>query len=276
MIRPARTFLVALTAVVVGISAFGPRAGASLSVTPGTRILGGAVAESDLTEAGEALASLRSEIDRLERDIRRAREDDRAEARALAAEDEELRLILTRERLRLADLENVVALRRSAALARGASDDDLARAVAVALDQAIRSVERRLPFRFDERRQLLTSLERDFERGLLDAETCASRLWQFVEDEIRLCRGIGRHRQAIAIGDERELVDVVRLGMVALYTRSQDGRYGQAVETDDGFRFEWFDDDARARATAELFRAADRAAAAGAFEIPVGRVVTAP
>src|SRR5690606_29294078 len=89
------------------------------------------------------------------------------------------------------------------------------------------------------------------------------------EDEFRLTRENGLFSQTISLGRERVLADVVRLGSMALYFRTQDGRVGLAQRAADGWRFVVEDDAAdRARIDA-LFDALRKQIRQGWFELPL-------
>ena len=70
--------------------------------------------------------------------------------------------------------------------------------------------------------------ETQIANGTLPPHRAANRVWAFYEDEFRLTRETGLHKQTIALGDEQVLADVVKVGAMMLYFKTQDGRIGHA------------------------------------------------
>jgi len=94
-------------------------------------------------------------------------------------------------------------------------------------------------------------------------------LWAFFEDEFRLTRENGLHNQTLALGNERVLAEVVKIGAMALYFRTPDGRFGQAVRDDSGWRFVLASDRDSQRRIAALFDALRKQIRQGYFELPM-------
>jgi hypothetical protein len=224
----------------------------------------------ELADEVRELAQLRAEIEELEAELRDLREVDQSRHRSLAAQAEDLQILVQEEFRRVDELQTSVTQRRQAVSARrqsGAAVDSTLRA---ALVQVWHSLDGRVPFRLAERQGELDALDKDLERGLLDPETATSRLWQFVEDEIQLARGVGIHRQPVEIEGERILTDVVRLGMVALFVRTPDGRYAHAVPSSDGdWRYEILTDARRRDAVHAFFRSVEGQVRSGRFDLPL-------
>lgn len=226
----------------------------------------------ELTDEVRALAALRAEIEGIEAELTEIREIGRSRNRSLAAQVEDLQLLVQEEFRRVDELQRSVDQRSEVVEARRLRGSEVDSTLQAALIDVWHSLDRRAPFRLAERRGELDALDQDLERGLLDPETATSRLWQFVEDEIQLARGVGIHRQAVEVDGQRILADVVRLGMLALYVRTPDGRYAHAVPGDDGtWRFEVLTDPGRRDAVHTFFRAVERQVRSGRFDLPLPR-----
>ena len=251
----------------------------STEVTEGERTLGGAptgpepapVDTLDVAARARDLARLRAEIDDVERQIREARAAHDAEIRTLAVREEEIALLLQRQRVRRDELSSRLERTRARLTRDRDAGDELAMAVNDMIGEVTRATAASLPFRLEDRLGLVTEIGQSFAQDFIDAETAASRLWQFLEDEIRLCRGSGLYRQPVTIDGVRELAEVVRLGMVCLYVRLSDGRYALARERDGGYAFEVIEDDGARRSVERLFTEMRAGRTEGFFELPLGR-----
>ena len=170
-------------------------------------------------------------------DLRLAVDDLAAEVRA-----ERDRLTRTRERLATEALELELALRRAEAQLADARQRhaDAQREEQRAIDrqkarvdgllEAFRRLESMvrtgLPFRVEERLEALSELRADVRSGRLPPDPGTVRLWRLVRDELRLSETAGLGREVLEIDGERRLVEVARLGMVALLFRLPEGGTG--------------------------------------------------
>ena len=99
-------------------------------------------------------------------------------------------------------------------------------------------------------------------------ESAAARLWAFVEDELRLSRENALDRQVIPLPEGEVLAEVARLGMVALYFRTDGGLTGAAVPRDGGYAWEVITDRDDQKAVAALFEKLRHGVRTGAFTLP--------
>ncbi len=233
-----------------------------LAVGPGR---GAARAES----RGEALARLRAEVDELETRLRRVRSDARSERLSLQTQRGDLDVLLRKEEVRghtLARLRAQQLARRREVASRSARLAEPARAAA---DRLREHVRRTLPFHGPERLAAIDDLVAELARPGGDPAEVLSRLWQAAEDELKLASECALHRQVIELDGERQLVEVARLGMAALYFRTTEGRVGWAVPRGDGHLFELLVLPERVRAVEALFEALRKQVRKGRFDLPL-------
>ena len=89
-----------------------------------------------------------------------------------------------------------------------------------------------------------------------------------MEDERRLGRENGVDRQTITLKGQEVMVEVARLGMVALYYRSPTGEIGRATREADGWTWNTIADRNGRSQVNELFNALTRGVRTGWFELP--------
>jgi hypothetical protein len=94
-----------------------------------------------------------------------------------------------------------------------------------------------LPFQVPQRLSEVETLSRLLDEGHLDTGNILARIWNLIESEFRLTTESGLYRQVIEINGESMLSEVARLGMVLLYYKTFNGKYGYAVQIEDEWRY---------------------------------------
>lgn len=245
----------------VGLGRFSALLALTFTITP-------ALAE-DATEYASRLAELRSEVAALNEAIEVEKEDQRGRLRSLDAQQAELEGQIRREELRIRQLREAVAEREALIADDAESADALVPVVRDTLATLRTSVSEGLPYRSAERLAALDELSAKVADGSLRPQRAAARTWQFVEDELRLTRESALDRQVIALDGEDHLVEVARIGMIALYFRADDGRVGRAVRAGSDWVFEPYADAVAVEKVEAVFDALSKQIRQGWFELPV-------
>ena len=204
---------------------------ACLSLALGAQAL--SAAEGELTKLAQRLATLRGEVEGLNEELEGHKTQGQQRLRSLSMQRADLELQLQKEELRLKQLRQARQKHLERVAASEQHHGQLKPALLKQLGQVRAHVERSLPFKHQERLQELTTIEEPLNQGMLTPHKATARLWQFIEDELRLTRESGLYRQTITLDDEEVLVDVARQGMVAMYFRTNDGVIGKVVRRDD-------------------------------------------
>lgn len=222
---------------------------------------------SDIETQAEQLASLRSEVEALSSQLELDKEDLRGRLRAVEAQTVDLEVQIRREELRL---ERLLAEEESqqALLDEAQGPDDLTPVVRSGIAQFREHVRAGLPFAVSDRISSLDELESKLSEETMSAQQAAARLWAFAEDERRLTRENTLARQVISLSGEETLVDVARVGMIAMYYRTPEGTYGQAVPDGDGWTWAPLTHTEDAAQAADLFDALSQGIRVGEFTLP--------
>jgi len=223
------------------------------------------MAPAHADERGARLAELRAEAEALHTEVARERADLDAQLADFDTRRREIELEVDRERLALDKL----LLRVSDARAESAGSNGLFDGLQPVLIEGIATLRARIeagiPFRIDERLAALDALEASLRSHTVPPDRAASRLWQQVEDELSLSRENALDRQVLSIDGTEHLVEVARLGMIAMYWRTEAGRVGWVGP--DGQTLSATTRTERAQIEA-LFTALDRRIRSGWFELP--------
>lgn len=226
----------------------------------------GAVAGEPLAER---LVTLRSEVEQLNHQLELLREEQRSTLAGLAAQRAELSAAAERQQLAAREAERKLEEVQARVGDVGADGDGLKTRIYAGLDALAAYIAAGLPFKREERIGELEAFRQQVASGALPPARAINRLWAFFEDELRLTRDISLHPQTIALGQERVLGDVIKLGTMALYLRTSDGRFGLAEKAGGEWRFvvvEQADANRRIRA---LFDALGKQIRQGYFELPL-------
>lgn len=239
-----------------------------------TLAAGAAPARAADEALAESLIRLRGEVEQLNGELEQLRQEQRTTLNGLATQKAELAASVDRQQLAARELREKLDAKNAEAAATGAEGDALKPAVLAAADALKAHIEAGLPFKQDERAADVDAFRNDVITGAIPPARAVNRLWALYEDEFRLTRENGLFSQTIDLGQERVLADVARLGSMALYFKTQDGRVGMAQRSADGWRFVTVEDAADKARIDALFDALRKQIRQGWFELPLAAATT--
>lgn len=219
------------------------------------------------TRAAE-LARLRREVETLSTEVAQQKEDLRGRLKAIEAQSLEIEVQIRREELRLAQLDGEAASRRAELATHTEQSAHLVPALKQSIAAIRAAVVAGLPYHLPERLAELEQLESQLDAGTLAPEACTARLWSLAEDELRLARENGLDRQVVPLATGEVLADVARLGMAALYFRTDGGVVGHAVRDGDTWTWRVLESRDDEVAVEELFAKLKHGVRTGAFALP--------
>lgn len=236
---------------------------AALALTPPDAL------PQDATEAlTSRLIQMRGQVDQLQSELNLSREEHKNRMTYLTAQLTETEAGRDREALRVRQLEQDLEQMKEEVAAAGATSETLTPIMLRYLAELRSQVRRGFPFKVGERLAELDEIESQLNSGVITAHRAFNRLWAFVEDELRITRENAIYTQSINLNGENVLVDIAKLGNAMMYFRTRDLRYGRAVETDQGWRFELLGSAADQERVARLFDSLRKQIRQGYFELP--------
>lgn len=233
---------------------------------------GTADGKTSLEQKAEELAKLRSDLDMIESDLRAERARGQAALRNLEARRSTLAMQLDAERVRIASAQKKLETIKSNLETRKGQSTVFLPVVESAADALAGSVRDGLPFHQEERLAAIEEIKTKARAGRLDPETACSRLWQLVEDEIRLTGEVVRTKVPLALDGPdapRRLVDVIRIGMVTLFIRHEPGRFSRLVRRDGTWQPEPIRDIRSIDQLEALFDAVSKQVVQGDYTLPL-------
>lgn len=221
----------------------------------------------------QTLVSLRDDVDRLSRSLEDQKGEQRAELRALNAQKSDLEIQVQREEAQIKALRAAIERRQVEVDKANTNAATLSPMLLKSIGEIEATISTGLPFKQTERLAELDKLKKAVTQKSIPETRAVGRVWQFVEDEIRLTKENGLYKQPIQIDGEEVLAEVARIGMVAMYFRTDDGTVGHAVQKESGWSFETLTDEEDVAEVSYLFEAFRKQIRAGAFDLP-GDVLT--
>ena len=130
------------------------------------------------------------------------------------------------------------------------------------------SIESGPPFKRSERLTQIDDLETQVSEGVLSPQKGISRMWQVVEDELRLSEENGIYQQVVTLDGNDVLADVARVGMVGLFFKTDDGRVGMAQRDGDAWSWSVATKEKRITRIRSLFDSFRKGVRSGYFTMP--------
>jgi hypothetical protein len=227
-----------------------------------------ASAVDDPSELAKNLIKLRGEVETLNSELELVREEQRTGLLALNQQKAELEAQLQRQELATREARERLAKHSADTASAGVAADTLKPVLLAAIESLRAYLVAGLPFKTDERLTALNEIKLQIDTGALPPHRAANRLWAFIEDEFRITRETGLYKQTVAIGNEKVLADVAKVGSVMLFYKAQDGRVGFARREAPGWRFVPIQGEADRDRVLVLFDALGKQIRQGYFELP--------
>ena len=190
----------------------------------------------DFSEQAQVLADLRLQVTLLEADMKETLLTFQSRVRSLETQRSDLELQIRRDQTQIDHL-NTQITEMQGLLSPSQQQAELAQSLTLTMAQIKLSILNSLPYRTDERLASLTEIEQLMSTGELSAGQATVRVWNLLEDEKRLNRENSIDKATIQFAGESVLVEVARIGMVALYCMTAEGRFGYASKN--GEQWEW-------------------------------------
>lgn len=222
----------------------------------------------DLSALATRLSALRGEVEQLASRLSTATNDHKETLRSLSRQRSELELEAKREETRVQKVSSAIAKRRAEIQAEKAKGDRLVPVYEEAFGLVRAHVEQALPFRRGERLAALDKIQEQYRGGLLTPARALQRLWSFVEDEHRMTRESGLYKQTISIDGQEKLAEVIRVGMVMLYYKTEEGEVGRVAKQGDAYNYVSIDDPEQQKRVLELFTSFKKQIRVGYFDLP--------
>lgn len=218
-------------------------------------------------ELTQKIISMRADVETLQDQVEANKEQYRSTIQSLNIQKADLAASIQREQMQIKELSgNIDSLRKS--LDEGfVSDEALQATLLNALEELTSYIEVSLPFKKEERLTSLETLKSDIESKRINLYKAASHLWAFIEDEIRLHKDTGLYKQVLQIDGSDQLVEIAKIGMIAMYYKRNDG-VGIVSKKDDKWIPQALSEHSDTASVANLFESLKKGIRVGSFKLP--------
>lgn len=217
----------------------------------------------------QKVIELRKEVELLNDEYKTEREKVLNELKALSIQKAELASNIRNEEIRKKQLDEKIGKLKKEIGQSSIESKELEPVVLKTLGDMKIWVEASLPFKKKERLGSLDQLRQRIEKKEVSMIKAANELWSLIEDEKRLARETSIHKQSISINGKIYLAEVIKVGMLLLYFKSENGNTGLAQKSVDGtWIYKSFEnEDSQVQALA-FFQSLKKQIRQGYFEIP--------
>lgn len=231
-------------------------------------ILPGEIFSRDYMALSKKLASLRTEVENLNRNLEEIRKKYNEELRSYSIQKAELQATIRSEEIKKEQLRLKVKTLKTELSENEQGNLNLKPLVLSYIEKLDASIEKSLPFKKEERRLNLTKIKTDMEKGDISSYQALSRLWSAFEDEARLTRENQLSKEQISMNGKTYLAEVVKLGSVGLFFRLEDGTQGKGVFQDNEWQFLPLKERAEILASKKLFEGIRKQIKTGEYLVP--------
>jgi hypothetical protein len=231
-------------------------------------LLSGPLPADEFDNMAEELIALRGEVEDLHNRLDDLKSRHKNEMASLARRKAELAGRKEQQELRLKELRQALEESREKVRTAGAASGALEPVVRDAVATLKAHIDAGLPFKVVERKAELDDIVDKMDNDVLPAQKAVNRLWAFYEDEFRLTRENGIYSQTVDVNGDEVLADVARVGMVMMFFRTGDERYGEVIPADGGWRYRIIHDGDDRERVEHLFDSLQKQIRTGFFELP--------
>jgi len=228
---------------------------------------GAGPALADESEQARRLAELRAEVEALATEIDQVKEEARGEVRSIELQKTDLEARIRQEEVRVQELERMIERQRDALESEKIAGEVLTPVLLASLQDVRKSIRGSLPYRQEDRLAEVDKLQTQIKDGTLTPQRATTRVWQLLEDELRLTRENIMDEQVLPLPEGEALVEVARVGMVMMFWRTDEGAVGTVTGSPGSWTYTPLDG-ADANRVHGLFEALEKQVRVGYFELP--------
>lgn len=227
--------------------------------------------EENLDNLSNKLIALRGDVEQLNSEINLLKTEHKQEMSYLWSLKNDTQAELDRNKRLIEKLQISLEKKITENAEKGETSDALKPEFMAQMDSIQAYVESAIPFKKAERLADLLEIKTQVNQNLISTQRGFNKLWAYLEDEIRLTKETGLYQQTIQVEDaaNKQLVEVVRLGMMNIYFETPEGQYGQLEKKGNDWVFVTEDNPAESKQIAALFDALSKQIRTGLFTLPM-------
>ncbi|NRA64910.1 MAG: DUF3450 family protein [Pseudobacteriovorax sp.] len=201
-----------------------------------TLLLGSPAYGNSLSNLADEVIKIRAEIEALHNEIDQKKETAKSEIQSLNLIKSDLEAGNQRLEMNIKQVAEKTKKAQVTLQEQFSSKPELIAFLNQSMDDLAKKVEVSLPFKKTERLAAIEDIRGKLAGQKLSPLNATSKVWSFVEDEIRLQKDIGLYKETLNINGSSVLADVAKIGMFGFYYRTPDGKYGVISRSQDEWK----------------------------------------
>lgn len=218
-------------------------------------------------DLADKIISMRADVEALQDEVESNKEQYRSTVQSLNIQKADLSASIQREKMQIDELSGKLKLIKHNLDQKFVGDEALVASLKTAMTDVKAYIETSLPFKKNERLSSLEKLRVELENKQINPYKAASHLWAFIEDEIRLHKDTGLYKQVLKIDGSDQLVDIVKVGMIGVYYKT-DKQVGLMAKNEGNWIVVPLDNTEDIEAVDYIFDAVKKGIRVGSFKLP--------
>jgi len=214
------------------------------------------------------LVNIRQQIETLHNEISFKKDSYKDKMRSYSSQKSDLNVRISRAELNIKDLQRELKKLTDINKDKNRDQKKILPILKVAIEQLRNTISTSLPFKLDQRLQALKDIEQRLDTNVISPNKAANQLWAFVEDELMLGKSSGIYNDTINIDGADKLVKVLRIGKIALFYKTQEGKYGVTKKQGSSWQQQKIDNSQNTAQLQFLFDSFSKNIRNGQFAIP--------
>ena len=239
-----------------------------------TMLLSSASLMANNDNMAESLMKLRAQVETLNSQIDDEKDSYKASMKSLSLQKSELETMVSREDLRIKQLNKELARVKAQTLKSAQSSEGLTPIVLEAIDNLVLMIEASLPFKTNERIASILKVKEQLNSSLITPQKALSIVYNSYSDEIRMTKENGIFKQTIELNGKNRLVEVARIGTAMMFFKSPNDEVGYVSKLDNTWEYTQELNSEKQAQILNIFDAFKKQISSGYFTIPNALVLS--
>ena len=226
------------------------------------------LASTSSDNLAESLMELRAEVESLDSQIQDMKDEHKSSMKSLVMQKNDLESTIARENLKIKQLNVELAKTQKLIKDLTKNSKGLKPVVLKALAELEKSIKRGIPFKVEDRIADLNNIKRQLNENLLTPQKALSLAWNSYADTIRMSKENGLFKQTIKLDGKDILVQIARVGSLAIFFRTPNDRVGYVSKDVNGWFYKEELNKEKKEMVLNLFDAYKKQIRSGYFELP--------
>ncbi len=222
----------------------------------------------------ESLMKLRAQVETLDSQIDDEKDSYKASMKSLSLQKSELEAMVSREDLRIKQLNKELAKVKAQTLKSAQSSQGLTPVVLEAIDNLVLMIKASMPFKTNERIASILKVKEQLNSSLITPQKALSIVYNSYADEIRMTKENGIFKQTIKLNGKDRLVEVARIGTAMMFFKSPNDEVGYVSKQGNSWKYKQELNSEKRAQILSIFDAFKKQIRSGYFTIPNALVLS--